>query len=328
MVREVEIKVSQYTNIVNQTHGYDELSSTEDATKDKFLGILREDGTLLDLTLNITMTGEEICSSIFMLDYNAVDYSNRSVLRTQIGDIVVRDGLPPDIYYEGIDLSPVLELPQQTSLIDIENSVDIALFTYEANIIEEYGVKRLSVPYKVIGDTNLSMSTSTDGLYTVHFAIVRHWNTNSSFVEGQVTTNAGTTYTCIVANKGALITDGSFWRVSTAEDIRAFTSGTTATLEDGTLVSSSAGMLITRALKQDYIYDILTGLSYRTEDDLQAKTVLENMKRYRELSLFYLEDSNHLQAQYLIDKAKVEYRHFKYGTLPTPTNNKSNTYTL
>jgi hypothetical protein len=331
MVKEVEIRPRQYTDIIGQFYGYTYRDAYEDATKQKFNGTLKDEGKTLDLELNINAIDDtarlELTSDIMMIDYNIIDYAQRVVTSNEITDISVRTVSPSNLVYNNIDLSSVLEMPQPIIQDNICEAVEIQLFTYEANVVEEYGEKRLSVPYKVITPSYTTLGTSTDGLYTIHFATVRNWNPESQYVGGQITVYNDIAYTCLQPNLNVSVVNESYWRVTTPEDIRLFTSGNTTGLENDSLIVAQMNMLITRYFKQKLIYDVLTGLSFRTEDDDQAQSVLEEMVKYRELSLIYLEEGDPIKAAYYIEISKTQYNNFKNGKYSLSSNTNS-TYTL
>lgn len=313
MEKEVEIKPKHFTDITNQIIGFNNLSLVEDATKDKMSGVLRDDGKLLDISLNINAVGSETTANLFMLDYNVIDYYNRTVSENALTDIIVKLGIPAEQEYNNIDLSKVRTIPKPVIDTTLHESIDIQLFTYEANIETEYGNKRLSVPYKVMSTLGTSIPTSTDGLYTIHFATVRSWNASSPYVSGQIVVQGGNPYTCKVSNIGIPVTDSVYWNETTEEDFRSFSSGNTSLSESNTLITGQFGMLITRQFKQTLLYDVVSGLSFRTEDDSNVLYTLNLMKKFRELAVIYLEKGDTIKADYLLEKAKTQYIQFKTG---------------
>jgi len=274
MVKEVEIRPINFSDIIGQYYGYTTRSSYENPTMQKASGVLSDEGKTLDITLNLNATSKEFTSNIFLLDYNSIDYSNRVITDTAITDIIVRTSDTLDLTYTDIDLSQVLEIPQIATVQTIDQSLSIDLFTYEANVVEEYGTKRLSVPYKVSNDPNLTFNTSTDGLYTIHYANVRQWNSTSQYVQGQITVYNNTAYVCNVANTNQLLGNSYYWSIATEEDIREFTNGNTTGRENDSLITAQFGILITRDFKQTLLYDVLSATSFRTDDDDTALELL------------------------------------------------------
>lgn len=325
MVREVEIRPKHFSDIVGQIHGYVNRTTYEDPTLQKASGILSDDGNTLDISLNLNSTGNEFTATVFLLDYNTVDYSNRNIVNTALTDIKVATGNPINLNYNSIDLSSVLQIPKPTVIDTFEQSINIELFTYEANVITDYGSKRLSVPYKVNSVGDVTLNSSTDGLYTLHYANVRLWNTASQYMAGQITVHNNVAYVCKVGNTNQHITNSYYWEYATEDDIRNFTGGSTTGRESDSLITAQFSMLISRDFKQTLLYDLLNAVSFRTHDDSNTLTVLELMRTYRELSAIYLGEGDAVKAHYFLEKAKNQYNHFKSGKY---TQVSDNTYTL
>ncbi len=327
MVKEVEIRPTNFSDILGQYFGYTSRSSYEDPTRQQATGILSDDGLTLDINLNLNTTAKGFTSTIFLVDYKSIDYAARTEVNTAITDVIVRTSDFLDLNYYSIDLSEVLEIPQTYTSEILDQSINIELFTYESNVSTDYGTRRFSVPYTSTADLSLELNTSTDGIYTVHYANVLLWEAETQYVEGQITVYNSIPYVCITANTGESLSDSYYWETATEDDIREFTSGNTTGRESSSLVTAQFSMLITRKFKQTLIYDLLGAMNYRTEDDESATNLLNLIRNYRELSVIYLEEGDPIKSYYYIAKARTQYNHFKGGKY-TLVSNVSNTYTL
>ncbi len=323
MVREVEARPRNYTDIVDKIYSYDSMI-VEDPTSERFSGQLSDDGKTLDITLNINAPKGDAVAEIMLLDFNIVDFANKTFTSRNLTDLLVRPATPPTLKYTSIDLSEVLEIPQSAEKLTADLEASLRLFTYEANIETAYGSKRLSVPYKVDIPYDYVIANNTDGLYTVNYALVRLWGSTATYVPGQVTVDGTTAYTCLKTVSGTQPEDtNDYWRVATMDDIRAAASGITSGQESGTLIASEVSMIISRYHKQTILYDLVNSLSYREEDDIRALSSLNIVSRYHELCVLALEEANPIQARYFLNKMKVEHSHFT-----GPTNTVAYKHTL
>jgi len=328
VVKETEIRSQSVIDIMHQVYGFNNLNNIEDSTKQKVSGNLTDNGKKLSLKLNINTLSSEDTATIFLLDYNLVDYTNKLVNKSALTDLIIRVGRPPTTKYNDIDISDVIGLPQASTYSNAYDTINIQLFTYEANVETTYGSKRLSVPYKIDSDRSSVVTTSTDGLYTINFATVRLWNSTSAYVPGQVVVYNSEAYTCKSINIDSTPSENELWSKTSLEDFRKFTKGFTASNESDSLIVLKADMLITRYFKQSLLYDVLSSTGFRSEDNNESFSILQSMRKYRTLALLYLEQGEGINALYSIETAKAKYKDFRDGKFSVPPPIDINSYVL
>jgi hypothetical protein len=328
MIKEVEIRPRNYLNIVSRVFEYEDML-VEDPTSHIFNGTVSDEGETLKLELNIDAPKNSPISTVMMIDYNIVDYSNKVVLQHTVVEPIVKESLTIDQEYTDLDLSSVLEMPMPIESIPTDYNIVFQIFTYEANIEEAYGQKRLSVPYNATIDSGSATPQNTDGIYTIYYSVLRPWQEGIPFVEGQLTTLGSELYVAIRDSSNAQPDENtSYWKIAESDDIRNFASGTTAGAETSTLVNGTLDMLITRGVSQDIVNDLIGRLSYRDNDDDRAQAVLDSVMHTLDVAVVDLEEGEHIAARYQLDKVLAEHRHMSGNDHEVTLNTKKSRYTL
>lgn len=220
-----------------------------------------------------------------------------------------------------IDLSGVLNsIPHYSPEQIADDSVTIRLYTYEANITTNYGTQTLNVPYTVSYPSNMIAPASTDGWYTLRVVDLEEYDDQASvpYYINDVVWYEDAMYNCIADSAGNIPTDTDYWEAMTAEDERNMHEfGHEISRPISTLINCN--MLITRYIKQKYIYELLIKSNYKRYDDIPIVNQLEKLFAMREAAVVYLNQGNPIHARYLLDMITIEVNSF------TTNNGERNT---
>lgn len=329
MVKEVEFQNIAETVKVGDAY----VPYTTDPALEMFDGFLTDDGKTLTVDVN-----REIpvgYARRVTLYYANVDLSNAKVGYVELGatPLLTND---PTVSYVGsshkFDLSPVLVMPQRTASRTPIDDITIDLFTYEANVVDGQGnaiyQKRLSVPYKVVGDASTDFAPSTDGWYvlgTVDYKLqdikeqslvqylkgdIIYWYEHEDpdaiddrprgVVHGDLWIANEDTYGPPTGWKG-------IWSRPTDEEILNFIllPRPASITRCATIVHTD--ILISRYVKQHYIANTLTKTSFKPHDDSTAWYASDLLSSMRELALYYLQMGDGAKAKYILDDIANEY---------------------
>lgn len=278
---------------------------------------------------------------------------NQSYRQVEYHKVAESDFLFDPVYYNdpgGItylsshdfDISSVLTLPREVSVIPVTNEIIIELFTYEANITDAtgtaiYGTKRLSVPYDATMDVSQSFPLSTDGIYPLGLVDYAVKNTNdvnsTSFLKNDIVywftgdtvptitqLESGALYKCLETTTSSPDTVDK-WELATESDILRYflIPPAASTTESSTIVGANG--LISRYAKQTYLRDVLTRLAYKKHDDISGIYASNVLSTLRELAVHYLEEGSLTRSLFYLDRIVDEYNaYFSAENNITQTN--------
>jgi len=206
---------------------------------------------------------------------------------------------------------------------------DITIFTYEANINTSYGSKRLSYPYTASISENSGFPISTDGWYSLLVTDVPIWSVNLEYSVGDVvyheTTNSFVK--CIVDNVGVNPTDNTtYWIYMTDEDWSVYASSTSRISSNDAALRICSEFLLTRNIKQSFIFPCIQATSFKEFNDNLAMTALTKITSMREAAIAYLESGDPIKAVNVINTIPFEY-HTLFGS-NKPTVISSNNFSI
>jgi len=206
---------------------------------------------------------------------------------------------------------------------------DITIFTYEANINTTYGSKRLSYPYTASVSENTGFPISTDGWYSLLVTDVPLWNINTPYVVGDVLYHESTNafVKCLIANTGdgpeTVVTN---WTSMTDENWSVYATSTNSLSVNDAILRICSEFLLTRNIKQSFIFPCIQATSFKEYNDKMAMTALTKITAMREAAVAYLESGDPIKAVDTINTIPFEY-HTMFGPDKT-TVISSNNFTI
>lgn len=220
------------------------------------------------------------------------------------------------------DLSPVLRTIVHTAPEQLaDDTITVRLYTYEANIDTDYGTKTLHVPYTVSYPSNFIVPASTDGWYTLRTSDIQIYNNTTQYYANDIVWYTNGTdsayYNCIADSLGNLPTNSTYWSAMTEEEERnLYEFGHDITPTIPTLLNTN--LLITRYIKQKYIYELLVRSNYKRADNIPIVTMLEKLFAMREAAVVHMDQGNPIMARHMLDLITIENNSFT-----TNNNNKT-----
>lgn len=305
MVREVEIGNS--TEILEEGLNVAGLNPSDNIVT----GVMSNSGKTLTFTINRYLQAGT-CRKVSLF-YMVPNFEENIVTEYEIeSKLPVTDVLPTDTY--AFDISDVLNVftsltPEQLP----DDSITVRLFTYEANIVTDYGIKTLHVPYTVSYPGRVNTPVSTDGWYCLRVLDTTVWNAETEFYVGDIVwyDTAGFYYKCIAdTSAGIAPTDVDYWYpISEEEDRNLYEFGYESKNITGvstiqTILNSN--VLVTRYVKQKFIYDLFVKASYKKYDDVKVISQLEKICSMREAAVIYLKSNNPIMARYMLSMIDIE----------------------
>ena len=282
-------------------------------------GVLTNNGDLLTVKVNRKLKSG--CARKVSLFYMLPRYEQQLVMEYQLYSTGPRTDVDETTEY-AIDISSVVEtIPHFASEQIADDTVTIRLYTYEANITTDYGSKTLSVPYTVSYPSNMIVPSSTDGWYTLRVVDLELFSSLTQYYVNDVVFDEGIMYNCVADTIGNLPendVNGTYWVPMSAEEERnMYEFGHDESRPISTLINCN--MLVTRYIKQKYIYELLVKSNYKRYDDIIVVSELEKLFAMREAAVVYLNQGNPIHARYLLDMITIEVNSF------TTNNGERNT---
>lgn len=328
MIKEVEFQnIAETVKVGDEYVGY-----TTDPALDMFDGFLTDDGKTLTVDVNREIpVGHARQVTLY---YGNVDFSTSRIEYVKLGstNLLTND---PSVSYVGsshkFDLSAVFIIPQRLATRVPINNITIDLFTYEANVVDINGdpiyQKRLSVPYKAVGDASTDFAQSTDGWYvlgTVDYKIqdireqplIQYLKGDIIYWYDSLEVNPLIDGPPIVYGDLWIATEdvygppgelNNLWVIPTEEELLNFIliPRPPAITRCATVVHTD--LLISRYAKQYFIAEVLRRTSFKPYDDDTAWYMADLLSSMREMALNYLQKGDATKAKFMIDTIANEY---------------------
>ena len=327
MVKEVEFQNVAETIKVGDSF----VPYTTEPALDIVSGFLEDDGATLVIDVNREIPVDY--ARRVSLYYANVDFAYSNIEYVHLGDsdLLTND---PSVSYVGssfkFDITKVLSIPQRNFIQTPIQNIVIDLFTYEANVTDAEGnniyKKRLSVPYKAVGDASTKYAISTDGWYVIgivdykiqkiseiaiqtlyHEGDILYWYEDTIEQQGGPTIADGELW---MTTKDTVTQPGEGnpdWVIPTEEDLLNFIllPRPASITHCATILHADA--LISRYVKQNYIAKILAQTSFKPYDDDLAWYMADLLSSMREMALNYLEKGDGTKAKYMLDSMGNEF---------------------
>ena len=263
---------------------------------------LQNNGTILNININKPVSAGFIRRT--RLVYNIVDMPLQSYSQLEM-DLI--DNLANSVYF---NIEKVLKTLVRSGASMITLNYDVTLFTYEANINTSYGSKRLSYPYTASVSENTGFPTSTDGWYTLTVLDIPLWSVNTNYVVGDIVYHAASgKYAKCIGPHNAIppTTPGAPWDAVSENDWTVYTISTSRIYGADADLRIAAELLITRNVKQSFIYPSIERASYKEYDDKLAASLITKITAMREAAVAYLESGDPVKAVDMIYRIPFEY---------------------
>ena len=306
MVREVEIVNS--TEILEEGLNVAGLNPSDNI----ITGVLSDQGKTLTFTVKRDI-GIDVCRKV-SLYYLVPNFEQNYVTEYEIEEKIPSSDVAADTEYV-FDISDVLNVftsltPEQLP----DDTITVRLFTYEANIVTDYGIKTLHVPYTVSYPGKINTPVSTDGWYVLRVLDTAVWNDITEYYAGDIVwyTEDGFYYKCIQDTSAGInpVTEPTYWTaLSEEEDRHLYEFGYESSNPLGVSTVKTvinANVLITRYVKQKFIYDLFVKSSFKKYDDIKTITQLEKIMAMREAAVMYLRTNNPIMARYMLNMIDIE----------------------
>ena len=301
---------------------YQESGSTIPAPKDVVVAYLTTNGDLVKTTINKDIAAGYIRRLSF--HFNIVDSELKTVAPLEI--LTTNQTTAAEIEFNIEKVRKTL-IKASSSVVTV--SYDITIFTYEANISTSYGSKRLSYPYTASISENTGFPISTDGWYSLLVTDVPIWNNTTAYVVGDVLYHEATNayIKCVTANTGVGPEDNTtYWTSMTDEDWSVYATSTSRLSTNDAILRIASEFLLTRNIKQAFIFPCIQATSFKDYDDNMAMAGLTKITAMREAAVAYLESGDPIKAVDMINKIPFEY-HTLFGPTGT-TVITSNNFTI
>ena len=307
MIREVEIGNS--TEILEGSLAVVGVNPSDNIVT----GVMSDLGKTLTFTINRNLAAGS-CRKVSLF-YMVPNFEQNSVAEYEIESKTPNTGAVPSTEY-AFDISDVLNVFTQLTPEQLpDDTITVRLFTYEANIVTDYGIKTLHVPYTVSYPGKINTPASTDGWYALKTLDTSVWVDYNPYFTDDIVWYAldGYYYKCIRdvssgINPGA--TGTTYWTaISEEEDRHLYEFGYNVSNPTGistvqTILNSN--VLVTRYIKQKFIYDLFVKSSYKKADDIKTISQLEKIIAMREAAVIYLRNNNPIMATYMLRMIDIE----------------------
>jgi hypothetical protein len=190
---------------------------------------------------------------------------------------------------------------------------------WQSNIIPSSGTKTLHAPYSVSYPGVSVIPASTDGWYNlrvVDVAAYTYPNNTTVYYPNDIvyddSSGTGGMFFCILTDDDAYGTaNETYWEPLSAERERnMYGFGYEQSSSDTIATLLNTDMLVTRYVKQKYIYDLLVKSNYKRHDNITVVTQLEKIFAMREAAVAHLYAGNVIFARYLLDMITIEYNSY------------------
>lgn len=179
---------------------------------------------------------------------------------------------------------------------------------WQSNIVPSSGTKTLHAPYSVSYPSLIVAPQSTDGWYCARVLDILEYDAGTTYLSGEIVYD-GTSglYVAVDTSTGQSLTDTDYWLPMTAEEERNLYQFGYEDQGSGSVVTLlNTDMIVTRYVKQKYIYELLTKSNYKRYDNLTVVTQLEKIYAMREAAVVHLNSGNPIFARYLLDMIAIE----------------------
>lgn len=305
MVKEIETKNT--TEILE-----DNLQVSEFETVPEIVtASLSSNGTTMSVKINRHLrSGSAPCVRKVSLYYMLPAFEQQMVAEYELGTYGPSADYDYDYEYsfslEKVLTQIVHTAPEQLA----DDTITVRLFTYEANITTDYGLKTLHVPYTVSYPGSMITPVSTDGWYRIKVIDAEIFRDNFQYSVGDIVCYNDGYYICIIRPTiGTLPTNATYWEVmSTEQEFNLYEFGKEQSSSIATILCTD--MLITRWIKQKYIYELLVKSNYKRYDDIFVVAELEKLFSMREAAVVHLKAGNPIYARYLLEMIQIEVNSF------------------
>lgn len=179
---------------------------------------------------------------------------------------------------------------------------------WQSNIVPSSGTKTLHAPYSVSYPSLIVAPQSTDGWYCARVLDILEYDAGTTYLSGEIVYD-GTSglYIAVTTSTGQSLTNTDYWLPMTAEEERNLYQFGYEDQGSGSVVTLlNTDMIVTRYVKQKYIYELLTKSNYKRYDNLTVVTQLEKIYAMREAAIVHLNSGNPIFARYLLDMIAIE----------------------
>jgi hypothetical protein len=277
-------------------------------TPDLVSATLSSNGEVMTAKVNrLLKTG---CLRKVALYYMLPKYEQQMVAEYELGTFGPTDMVDETTEYV-FDLSPVLSTIVHTAPEQLaDDTITIRLYTYEANISTDYGSKTLHVPYTVSYPSNMVVPASTDGWYALRVSDIEEWLVDTQYYVDDIVWYSGSMYNCLVNSLGDIpaLADDTWILVDAELERNLFEFGHEPSYSIATLLNCN--ILVTRYVKQKYIYEMLVKTNYKRHDNIKLVTQLEKLFAMREAAVVHLNNGNPLMARHMLDLITIEVNGF------------------
>lgn len=290
--------------------------------KDVVTATLAGDGTIIHVTVNKPVGVGRIRRII--LRYNVVDMQLQSIGGMNIATITQTIATSVDFNIEVVKKTLIRS---SSSMITV--NYDVTLFTYEANINTTYGSKRLSYPYTASISENAGFPLSTDGWYSVSILDIPVWLPENTYVPSDVVYDATLEKfaRCLTESTGqSPATSPDLWEAMTEESWAVYGISSNRVSDNDASLRIVSELLVTRNVKQAYIFPCIQATSFKEYNDKIAMEGLTKITAMREAAVAYLESGDPIKAVDMINRIPFEYHTLFGGNKPTLISN--NNFTL
>lgn len=178
------------------------------------------------------------------------------------------------------------------------------------------GTITFNMPYTVSYPGLSIRPSSTDGWYTLRTLDVEKYSSIVQYHKNDIVFSIAGFFICTTDSIGNPPTNVLYWSAMTNEqehNLYEFSYNPTTTL--ATVLNTD--MLVTRYIKQKFIYELLIKSNYKRYDNLAVVTQVEKIIAMREAAVVHLDAGNPITARNMIDMINIETNSFM-------TNNREN----
>lgn len=276
-------------------------------------GVMSNLGKTLTFTINRNLSVGS-CRKV-SLYYMVPNFEKNYVTEYEIESKAPNTTAVPATEYV-FDISDVLNVFTQLAPEQLpDDTITVRLFTYEANVVTDYGIKTLHVPYTVSYPGKINTPASTDGWYALRVLDTSVWVNSNPYFAGDIVWYAvdGYYYKCVEDVSAGIspgVTGAAYWTAITEEEDRHLyefgyeVNNPTGVSTVQTVLNSN--VLVTRYVKQKFIYDLFVKSNYKKYDDIKTISQLEKIISMREAAVIYLRNNNPIMAEYMLHMIDIE----------------------
>ena len=167
------------------------------------------------------------------------------------------------------------------------------------------GTITFNMPFTVSYPGLSIIPSSTDGWYTLRVIDVEKYNNTTLYNIDDIVFSSTGFYVCTRSTTGNLPTDVHYWSPMTVEqEHNLYEFGHTYSTTLATVLNTD--MLVTRHIKQKYIYELLVKSNYKRYDNLTVINQLEKICAMREAAVVHLNSGNPITARNMLDLIVIE----------------------